>query len=252
MKFVSWNVNGIRAAVNKDFKKIFEEQAADFFCVQETKVQAGQIDLSFPGYTSYWNYAERKGYSGTAIFSRYLPIKESYTLDGKDFKEGRSVTLEFPQFYLVTVYTPNIQAGLMRSEFRQEWDDSFLEYMKTLDAEKPVIICGDFNVARSDIDLKYPDEARGTAGFSDQERFCFERLLSAGFTDTFRHLYPDKTGIYSWWSYQNWARRRNDGWRIDYFLVSQRIAGKVKDADILTKIMGSDHAPVILDLDLNI
>ncbi len=249
MKFVSWNVNGIRAAVTKDFKQIFTDLDADYFCIQETKVQAGQIDLSFPGYSSYWNYAERKGYSGTAIFSRQEPISESYTLNGVDFKEGRTVALEFDNFFLVTVYTPNIQAELARSEFRQQWDDAFLAYMKRLDAQKPVVICGDFNVARLDIDLKYPDEARGTAGFSDQERLCFERLLAAGFTDSFRHLHPDVTGIYSWWSYQNFARKRNDGWRIDYFLVSNRIADRVKGAEILTKIKGSDHAPVVLVLE---
>ncbi len=248
MKFVSWNVNGIRAAVTKDFKQIFADLNADFFCVQETKVQAGQIDLAFPGYQSFWNYAERKGYSGTAIFCRQEPIAQHYTLNGENFHEGRSIALEFDDFFLVTVYTPNIQAELARAEFRQHWDDAFLAYMKHLDAQKPVIICGDFNVAHKDIDLKYPDEARGTAGFSDQERFCFDRLLQSGFTDTFRHLHPEATGIYSWWSYQNFARKRNDGWRIDYFLVSDRIADRVAGAEILTKIKGSDHAPVVLEL----
>lgn len=250
MRLVSWNVNGIRAAVKKDFLRFFDEQNADFFCVQETKVQAGQIDLDIHGYTSYWSYAERKGYAGTAIFARQIPLRDMHELGDNDFGEGRVVALEYDRYFVVTCYTPNIQSQLARSEFRKQWDDAFVEEMKRLDAIKPVVMCGDFNVARSDIDIKHPEEARGTAGYSDQERTCFEALLSAGFTDTFRLLHPDATGMYTWWSYQNMARRRNDGWRIDYFLVSDRIASLVKEADILKHVMGSDHAPVTLDIDL--
>ncbi len=248
MKFVSWNVNGLRAIVKKEFYKEFKELDADFFCIQETKLQEGQIEMDLPGYNMYWSYAVKKGYSGTAIFTRHDVISVNTKLPGIEVEEGRLVALELPEFYLVNVYTPNIQSGLARADFRREWDDAFVAYVCELDRQKPVIMCGDFNVAHREIDLKNPAANRGQAGFSDQERDCFNRLLESGFTDTFRHLHPDDEGAYSWWSYMNFSRRRNDGWRIDYFLVSNRLAEQVEVAQIEAHVMGSDHAPVTLIL----
>lgn len=248
MKFVSWNVNGLRAIVKKDFYKEFNLLDADFFCVQETKLQEGQIEMDLPGYEGYWSYAERKGYSGTAIFTRHKVLSVNTKLPGITIEEGRLVALELPDFFLVNVYTPNIQSGLARADFRKEWDDAFVAYVCDLDKRKPVIMCGDFNVAHKDIDLKNPAANRGQAGFSDQERDCFNRLLDSGFTDTFRHLHPDEEGAYSWWSYMNFSRRRNDGWRIDYFLVSNRLQDCIEGAQIESHVLGSDHAPVTLIL----
>lgn len=248
MKFVSWNVNGLRAIVKKDFYKEFNLLDADFFCVQETKLQAGQIEMDLPGYDTYWSYADRKGYSGTAIFTRHKVLSVNTQLPGIEIEEGRVVVLELPDFFLVNVYTPNIQSGLARADFRQRWDDAFVAYVCDLDKRKPVIMCGDFNVAHNDIDLKNPAANRGQAGFSDQERGCFNRLLDSGFTDTFRHLHPDTEGAYSWWSYMNRSRQRNDGWRIDYFLVSNRLGDTIEGAQIEAHVMGSDHAPVTLIL----
>lgn len=249
LKFISWNVNGIRACVNKGFKDIFTQQDADIFCLQETKLQAGQIQLDFDGYHQYWNYAERKGYSGTAIFTRTEPMNVTYGLGIPDLDtEGRLITLEFENFYFITVYTPNAQDGLARIDFRMIWEDAFREYVKNLDAKKPVVICGDLNVAHNEIDLKNPKTNRGNAGFSDEERGKFSELLSIGMTDSFRYLYPDLTGAYSWWSYRRNARATNAGWRIDYFLVSDRLRDKIKSASILSEIYGSDHCPVQLEL----
>jgi len=249
LKFISWNVNGIRACVNKGFKDIFTQQDADIFCLQETKLQAGQIELDFDGYHQYWNYAERKGYSGTAIFTRTEPMNVTYGLGIPDLDtEGRLITLEFENFYFITVYTPNAQDGLARIDFRMIWEDAFREYVKNLDAKKPVVICGDLNVAHNEIDLKNPKTNRGNAGFSDEERGKFSELLSIGMTDSFRYLYPDLTGAYSWWSYRRNARATNAGWRIDYFLVSDRLRDKIKSASILSEIYGSDHCPVQLEL----
>lgn len=249
MKFVSWNVNGLRACMQKGFLESFHALDADFFCLQETKLQAGQIELELEGYCQYWNYAQKKGYSGTAIFTKQLPLSVTYGLDIPELDgEGRLITLEFEQFYLVTCYTPNAQRELARLDFRLVWEKAFSEYLQKLDKQKPVILCGDLNVAHQEIDLKNPKSNRGNAGFSDQERECFTNLLSQGFTDTFRYLYPDVTGAYSWWSYMFKARQHNAGWRIDYFLVSQRLNPKIAEAAIHSDILGSDHCPVSLQL----
>ena len=251
MKFISWNVNGLRAVVNKGFKEIFTELDADFFCLQETKLQEGQIDLSFDGYQSYWNYAEKKGYSGTAIFTKHTPLSVSYGIGVEEHdKEGRVITLEYEEFYLVTVYTPNSQNELKRLDYRMQWEDDFLAYIKSLDEKKPVIFCGDLNVAHQEIDLKNPKTNRKNAGFTDEERAKMTVVLSSGFTDTWRSLNPDTEGVYSWWSYRFNARKNNAGWRIDYFIVSDRIMDKVEDAKIHTDIMGSDHCPVELELSI--
>jgi len=251
MRFISWNVNGLRACVQKGFLDSFHSLNADFFCLQETKLQAGQIHLELPGYEQYWCYAEKKGYSGTAVFTRHTPISVQYGIGVPELDtEGRLITLEYPNFFLVTCYTPNAQEGLARIEHRLKWEASFREYLLKLDAQKPVIVCGDLNVAHQEIDLKNPGPNRGNAGFSDEERGCFTKLLESGFTDTFRQLNPDLTGAYSWWSYRFQARAKNAGWRIDYFLVSKRLQEKIKDAAIHTDIFGSDHCPVSLVLDL--
>ena len=251
MKFISWNVNGIRACVQKGFKEYFQTVDADFFCLQETKLQAGQIDLELPGYNQFWNYAEKKGYSGTAIFAKQEPISVTYGIGIPELDtEGRVITLEYNNFYLVTCYTPNAQQGLARIEHRLKWEAAFLQYLVVLDAKKPVIICGDLNVAHNEIDLKNPSANRGNAGFSDEERDCFRTLLASGFTDSFRHLYPDLAGKYSWWSYRFNARANNAGWRIDYFLVSNRLSDKILQAEIHAEITGSDHCPVSLELAL--
>ena len=251
MKFISWNVNGLRACVGKDFEQSFRQLDADFFCLQETKMQEGQLDLQFEGYTSYWNYAEKKGYSGTAIYTRHKPLSVTYGIgiDEHDH-EGRVITLEMEDFYLVTVYTPNSQDGLRRLDYRMTWETDFLAYLKRLDSQKPVIVCGDLNVAHQEIDLKNPKTNRMNPGFTDEEREKMTALLSSGFTDTFRYLYPDKENIYSWWSYRFRAREKNTGWRIDYFIVSDDLKDKVKEAGIHTEILGSDHCPVSLVLDI--
>ncbi len=249
MKFISWNVNGLRACYEKGFKGSFTALDADFFCLQETKMQEGQLDLEFEGYRSYWNYAEKKGYSGTAIFSRHAPLNVTYGLDLREYdKEGRVITLEMPDFFLVTVYAPNSQDGLKRLDYRMQWEEAFRTYLLQLDAQKPVIICGDLNVAHREIDLKNPKSNRKNAGFTDEEREKFCILLDSGFTDTFRFFYPDREGIYSWWSYRFKAREKNAGWRIDYFLVSKRLESQLKSATIHTEIFGSDHCPVEVDL----
>lgn len=249
MKFISWNVNGLRAVAKKGFDEIFRNLDADFFCIQETKLQEGQIDLSFPGYTSYWCYAEKKGYSGTAIYTRHEPISVRYNLGIPQHDlEGRVITLEYENFYLVCVYTPNAQDGLKRIDYRMSWENDFRAYLQSLDAVKPVIMCGDLNVAHNEIDLKNPKTNVGNAGFSDEERGKFTELLAAGFTDSFRYLYPDRTDAYSWWSYRAAARARNIGWRIDYFVVSDRLRPNIRDAYILPDIEGSDHCPVGLEL----
>ena len=251
MKFVSWNVNGLRAVVNKGFKESFEKLDADIFCLQETKLQEGQIDLSFDGYESYWNYAEKKGYSGTAIFTKIKPINVTYGIGIEEHdREGRVITLEFEDFFFVTVYTPNSQDGLKRLDYRMKWEDDFLSYIKKLDEKKPVIYCGDLNVAHNEIDLKNPKTNRKNAGFTYEERGKMTTVLSSGFTDTFRYLYPDKEQIYSWWSYRFHARDNNSGWRIDYFITSDRLKDKIEDAKIHTDIFGSDHCPVELDINL--
>lgn len=249
MKLISWNVNGLRACEGKGFSDIFKQLDADFFCLQETKMQEGQLDLKFDGYESYWNYAEKKGYSGTAIFTKHKPLSVSYGLgiDEHDH-EGRLITLEMENFYMITVYTPNSQDGLRRLDYRMKWEDDFREYLMRLDKIKPVIVCGDMNVAHKEIDLKNPKTNRKNAGFTDEERDKFSKLLASGFTDTFRYFYPDKEGIYSWWSYRFKAREKNAGWRIDYFLVSNRLTEKIKSAIIHTEIFGSDHCPVELVL----
>ena len=249
MKFISWNVNGLRACVQKGFLDFFHTIDADFFCIQESKLQEGQIDLDLPGYHQYWNYAEKKGYSGTAIFAKKEPISVAYGIGMEEHdKEGRVITLEYDNFYLVTCYTPNSQNELARLPYRMTWEDDFLAYLKKLDAVKPVILCGDLNVAHEEIDLKNPKTNHKNAGFSDEERAKMTDLLGAGFTDTFRFFYPDAEGIYSWWSYRFKAREKNAGWRIDYFLVSERLKEKISEASILTDFMGSDHCPVELDL----
>ena len=249
MKFISWNVNGLRACVGKNFLEVFESMDADFFCLQETKLQSGQIELPLPGYQQFWNYAEKKGYSGTAIFAKEAPLSVTYGVGREELDtEGRMITLEYPDFYLVTCYTPNAQQGLARIDHRLKWDEAFREKLCQLDKIKPVIACGDLNVAHQEIDLKNPASNRGNAGFSDEERESFGKLLDAGFTDTFRYLNPDATGVYSWWSYRFNARKNNAGWRIDYFLVSQRLADKILATPIYSEITGSDHCPVGLEL----
>lgn len=251
MKFVSWNVNGLRAVCGKGFADIFTGLDADFFCLQEIKLSPGQLDLQFPGYEAFWNYAERKGYSGTAIFSRHKPLGVTYGMGMPEHdSEGRVITLEMPEFFLVTVYTPNSKDGLLRLDYRMEWEAAFREYLLGLDARKPVIVCGDLNVAHKEIDLKNPSTNRRSAGFTDEERGCMTRLLDSGFTDSFRHLYPDLEGAYSWWSYRMRARERNAGWRIDYFLVSDRLADKITEARIHNDIFGSDHCPVSVEMNL--
>lgn len=251
MKFISWNVNGLRACDGKGFRDIFANLDADFFCLQETKMQPGQLDIAFDGYQSYWNSAEKKGYSGTAIFTRHEPLRVAYGLGIEEHdKEGRVITLEMDNFFLVTVYTPNSQDGLRRLDYRMEWDDAFRNYLKKLDAEKPVVVCGDMNVAHQEIDLKNPKTNRRNAGFTDEEREKFSCLLRDGFTDTFRFFYPDQTDIYSWWSYRFKAREKNTGWRIDYFLVSDRLQPQLTGAKIHTDIFGSDHCPVEVEVDL--
>ncbi len=250
MKLISWNVNGIRACCDKGFREAFKSLDADFFCLQETKMQEGQLDLAFDGYTSYWNYAEKKGYSGTAIFTRHQPLSVTYGLDIEHHdKEGRVITLEMENFYLVTVYTPNSQDGLKRLDYRMTWEDDFRNYLLELDKKKPVIVCGDLNVAHKEIDLKNPKTNRMNAGFTDQEREKFQLLLDSGFIDTFRFFYPDMESIYSWWSYRFKAREKNAGWRIDYFLTSKRLADKLTGAKIHTEIYGSDHCPVEVTID---
>lgn len=247
LKFISWNVNGLRACCDKGFAEIFHKLDADFFCLQETKMQAGQLDLQFDGYQSYWNYAEKKGYSGTAIFTRHQPLSVSYGLGIEEHDhEGRVITLEMDTFYLVTVYTPNSQDGLKRLDYRMVWESDFLQYLKKLEETKPVIVCGDLNVAHREIDLKNPKSNRKNAGFTDEERAKFTDLLAAGFTDTFRHFYPDKEGAYSWWSYRFKAREKNAGWRIDYFIVSNALQSRLQGASIHSDILGSDHCPVEL------
>ncbi len=249
MKFISWNVNGLRACVGKGFAESFKQLDADFFCLQETKMQEGQLDLNFEGYTSYWNYAEKKGYSGTAIFTRHQPISVSYGLGIEEHDhEGRVITLEMQDFYLITVYTPNSQDGLRRLDYRMTWEDDFLEYIKRLDEKKPVIVCGDLNVAHEEIDLKNPKSNRKNAGFTDEEREKMTKWLNSGFTDTFRYFYPEQKDIYSWWSYRFKAREKNAGWRIDYFIVSNRLQERLDNAKIHTEIYGSDHCPVELTL----
>lgn len=250
IKLISWNVNGLRACVGKGFKEVFSELDADFFCLQETKMQQGQLDIEFAGYEAYWNYAEKKGYSGTAIFTKHKPLNVSYGIGVDDHDhEGRVITLEMPDFYLVTVYTPNSQDGLRRLDYRMTWEDCFRRYLMQLNAKKPVIVCGDLNVAHQDIDLKNPKTNRKNAGFTDEERGKFTTLLDSGFLDTFRTLYPEQV-TYSWWSYRFKAREKNAGWRIDYFLASERLRDRIADAKIHTEIMGSDHCPVELTLDL--
>lgn len=250
MKFISWNVNGLRAVFGKGFPDIIKELDADFVCLQETKMQAGQLDAELPTYTSYWNYAEKKGYSGTAIYTRHEPLSVAYGIDIPEHDtEGRVITLEYPDFYLVTVYVPNSQDDLRRLGYRVTWEDAFRAYLKRLDEKKPVIVCGDLNVAHKEIDLKNPKSNRKNAGFTDEERGKFQELLDAGFVDTFRHFYPDQRDIYSWWSYRFKARERNSGWRIDYFVTSERLVPRLTSAKIHTEIYGSDHCPVELVID---
>ncbi|MBO7602395.1 MAG: exodeoxyribonuclease III [Bacteroidaceae bacterium] len=251
MKFISWNVNGLRACADKGFADAFKALDADFFCLQETKMQAGQLDLSFDDYNSYWNYADKKGYSGTAIFTKHEPLGVTYGLgiDEHDH-EGRVITLEMPAFYLVTVYTPNSQDELRRLDYRMKWEDDFRNYLLSLDARKPVIVCGDMNVAHQEIDLRNPKTNRRNAGFTDEEREKMTVLLGSGFTDTFRYFYPDMANQYSWWSYRFHAREKNAGWRIDYFLTSKRLDDKLQGARIHSDVFGSDHCPVELTIDL--
>lgn len=249
MKFISWNVNGLRACIGKGFLDFFKEADADIFCLQETKLQAGQIDLDLPGYHQYWNYAEKKGYSGTAVFSKEEPLSVCYGIGIEEHDhEGRVITLEYPDFYFITVYTPNSQNELVRLDYRMKWEEDFLAYLKKLEETKPVIFCGDLNVAHKEIDLKNPKSNRKNAGFTDEERGKFTALTEAGFIDTFRHFYPDLEGIYSWWSYRFSARAKNAGWRIDYFLTSAALKERLQDAVIYKDILGSDHCPVGLIL----
>ena len=251
MKLISWNVNGLRACMTKGFQEYFDSVNADFFCLQETKLQAGQIEMELPGYSQFWNYAEKKGYSGTAIFAKEEPVSVSYGVGVPELDtEGRVITLEYPQFYLITCYTPNAQRGLARLDHRMKWDEAFRDYLCRLDKIKPVIACGDLNVAHKEIDLKNPASNRGNAGFSDEERESFGKLLDAGFTDSFRHLNPDVKGAYTWWSYMYNARKNNAGWRIDYFIVSDRITDRIKETPIYSDIWGSDHCPVGLEIEL--
>ncbi|MGI6095043.1 MAG: exodeoxyribonuclease III [Lachnospiraceae bacterium] len=250
MKFISWNVNGLRACVQKGFEDIFSKLDADFFCLQETKLQEGQIDLQLEGYEQYWNYAVKKGYSGTAIFTRHTPLSVFYGIGIEEHdQEGRVITLEYEDFYMVTVYTPNSQNELARLPYRMQWEDDFRAYLKSLDEKKPVVVCGDMNVAHTEIDLKNPKTNRRNAGFTDEERGKFTELLNAGFVDTFRYFYPDAEGIYSWWSYRFKAREKNAGWRIDYFCVSERLKERLQGAAIHTEVMGSDHCPVEVQID---
>ena len=251
IKLISWNVNGLRACAGKGFADAFKKLDADFFCLQETKMQEGQLDMQFDGYRSYWNYADKKGYSGTAVFTRHEPVSVTYGIgiDEHDH-EGRVITVEMPDFYLVCVYTPNSQDELARLDYRMKWEDDFRNYLLKLDSLKPVIVCGDLNVAHKEIDLKNPKTNRRNAGFTDEERDKFSVLLESGFTDTFRHFYPDMKDIYSWWSYRFKAREKNAGWRIDYFLTSKRLDDKLVSAGIHTEIFGSDHCPVELDINL--
>jgi len=249
MKLISWNVNGLRACMNKGFMDFFRASEADCLCLQETKLQEGQINLELPGYRQYWNYAEKKGYSGTAVFTKEAPLSVRYGMDiPRHDTEGRVITLEFERFFLVTVYVPNSQDGLRRLDYRMDWEDCFRDYVSALDKLKPVVICGDMNVAHEEIDLKNPDTNHQSAGFSDEEREKMTRLLASGFTDSFRSLYPDLEGAYSWWSYRTAARTRNAGWRIDYFLISDRLRPRMEGAAILSEVMGSDHCPVQLTL----
>ena len=251
MKFISWNVNGLRACLQKGWQDFFNKEEADFFCLQETMLQEGQISLDLPGYEQYWCYAEKKGYSGTAIFAKHTPLSVTYGLGIPELDtEGRLITLEYPDFYLLTCYTPNAQRELARIDHRLKWEEAFRQYMAALDAKKPVILCGDLNVAHKEIDLKNPSSTRGSAGFSDEERAAFSALLDAGFTDSFRHLNPDATGCYTWWSYMFKARQNNAGWRIDYFVVSDRLAERITAAPIYSDILGSDHWPVGLELNI--
>ena len=251
MKLISWNVNGLRACVQKGFLDIFKELDADMFCIQESKLQEGQISLELEGYHQYWNYAIKKGYSGTAIFTRREPMSVAYGIGIEEHdQEGRVITLEFAEFYLVTVYTPNSQSELARLDYRMRWEDAFLSYLKGLEEKKPIVFCGDLNVAHKEIDLKNPKTNRKNAGFTDEERGKFSTLLGQGFIDTYRYFYPDQEGIYSWWSYRFQARKKNAGWRIDYFCVLESLKEKLVDAKIHTEIMGSDHCPVELDIDL--
>ena len=251
MKLISWNVNGLRACVQKGFLDIFKELDADMFCIQESKLQEGQISLELEGYHQYWNYAIKKGYSGTAIFTRREPMSVAYGIGIEEHdQEGRVITLEFAEFYLVTVYTPNSQSELARLDYRMRWEDAFLSYLKGLEEKKPIVFCGDLNVAHKEIDLKNPKTNRKNAGFTDEERGKFSTLLGQGFIDTYRYFYPDQEGIYSWWSYRFQARKKNAVWRIDYFCVSESLKEKLVDAKIHTEIMGSDHCPVELDIDL--
>ncbi len=251
MRLISWNVNGLRACMQKGFMDFFEASQADFFCLQETKLQSGQITLDTPGYFQYWNYAQKKGYSGTAIFARKEPLTVSYGIGVDELDtEGRVITLEYPEFYLVTCYTPNAQRELARIDHRMKWEDCFRSYLADLDRKKPVILCGDLNVAHKEIDLKNPGSNRGNAGFSDEERGQFSALLEAGFTDSYRYLHSDTPGAYTWWSYMFHAREKNAGWRIDYFVVSNRLANQIMQTPIYAEVMGSDHCPVGLELDL--
>lgn len=251
LKFISWNVNGIRACCDKGFRETFARLDADFFCLQETKLQAGQLDLQFDGYQSYWNYAEKKGYSGTAVFTRHQPLSVTYGIGVEEHDhEGRVITLEMEDFYLVTVYVPNSQDELKRLDYRMKWEDDFLAYLKHLEVNKPVVVCGDLNVAHQEIDLKNPKTNRRNPGFTDEEREKFTTWLEAGFTDTFRYFYPDQKDIYSWWSYRFKAREKNTGWRIDYFVTSASLDKKLADAKIHTEVLGSDHCPVELLLDM--
>jgi len=245
IKMISWNVNGIRAAMDKGFMEFFNRENADIFCIQETKVQEGQVTLPLEGYYQYWNYAQKKGYSGVAIFTKFEPLNVSYGLGIEEHdNEGRVITLEFKDYYVVTVYTPNSQKGLARLEYRMKWEDDFLSYLKALEQNKPVIVCGDLNVAHKEIDLKNPQSNRKNAGFTDEERSKFDNYINHGFIDTFRYLYPDKTGAYTWWSYMFNARQNNAGWRIDYFLLSESLKERLKDSLIYSEILGSDHCPV--------
>lgn len=251
MKFISWNVNGLRACVTKGFTDFFNDIDADFFCLQETKLQQGQIDFAPEGYYSYWNYAEKKGYSGTAIFTKYEPISVTYGMGIPEHDtEGRVITLEYDNFYLITVYVPNSKRELLRLDYRMQWEDAFRDYICALDKKKPVVFCGDLNVAHKEIDLKNPKTNHRNAGFTDEEREKFSLMLDSGFTDTFRFFYPEKEGIYSWWSYMFKAREKNAGWRIDYFVTSKRLDDKLEDAKIHTEVLGSDHCPVEVDIDL--
>ncbi len=253
MKLISWNVNGLRAVVNKGFKEAFEELNSDIFCIQETKMQEGQLDIEFENYSKYFNSAIRKGYSGTAVFSRIKPISVKYGIDiDLHDQEGRVITVEYDKFYLVNCYTPNAQRELTRLNYRMQWEDDFREYLKKLDKVKPVILCGDLNVAHNEIDLKNPKTNKGNAGFTDEERDKMTKLLETGFVDTFRFLYPNKTDAYSWWSYMGKAREKNVGWRIDYFIVSERLKGKIKESKIYPNILGSDHCPVELEIEVDL